>query len=131
MRSVYGWDYSDENIIWPNTSTLFIVDYPESLEVSSDGYAKDLHQNYMGIYKMVPNLLFYGRPAWKHSSKTLYLYYLLGWDIAKDYGDIYSAFISTNRCEGVTIPETGWSFRNGSDYYFDEKLLVKPLDTET
>ena len=63
---------------------------------------------------------------WKHSSETLYLYYLQGWDIAKEYGDIYSAFISTNRYEGVTIPETGWAYRNGSDYYFD-----KPLDTET
>ena len=66
---------------------------------------------------------------WKHSSETLYLYYLQSWDIAKVYGDIYSAFISTNRNEGVTIPETGWAYRNGSDwldYYFD-----KPLDTES
>ena len=38
-------------------------------------------------------------------------------DIAQDYGDIYSAFISTNSYEGVTFPETYWSYINGSDYY--------------
>ena len=126
--SVYGWDYSDENIIWPNTTTLFIVEYPDVLEVVHEGYDKDLNRNYTGVYKMVPKFILNGRPAWKHSSVTLFLYYLnQAWDIAPDYGDFKSALVTTNRYEGVTVPESGWSYINGSDYIHDSKLLVKPV----
>ena len=106
------------------------MDYPDVLEVSSEGCANVQHPKFMGVYKIVPKSIFNGRPTWKHSSENLFLYYNQGWDIAKDYGDIFSAYISTNKNESFKIPETGWSFVNGTEYQFDSKLVVKPLDTE-
>ena len=63
--AVYGWDYSDEELTWPNTDQLFMIHYPENVTLSSTGAARELWPNYMGIHRRLPNLIRNGRPVWR------------------------------------------------------------------
>lgn len=127
-KKVYSWVYSDDSSIWPNNNTLHIVDYTETLNISSAGAAQKLYPEMMGIYNLVPGVIYSGRPVWKHSSNNLaYLYYVWEWGIGSTVGDL-SAKIFTYydpRYE-IKIPETGWVYFNNSIQYNDTTLIVKP-----
>ena len=62
---VYGWDYTDEKFIWPNTNSLFIVDYPETLTLNSTGNFSNIYYEFPGVYRKVPGMIRNGRPVWE------------------------------------------------------------------
>ena len=114
---VYGWDYSDNETFWPNNSTLYIVKYPEALNVSSEGGALTMYPNMMGIYKLVSDLIYSGRPVWQHTTSSVYFYFLQGWVISQTLGDIFTTYMGTGRFEWedlLTIPDSGWQYINAS-----------------
>ena len=82
LKKVYGWSYSDSNTIWPNISTLYITDYPDSVNISSTGGAQELYPDLMDIYQRDSSLLYWGRPVWKHSLKEVFLHFIDVWSIA-------------------------------------------------
>ena len=127
---VYGWVHSDKSSIWPKENILRIVNYPETLNISSAGAAQELYSDFMGLYNIVPDLIYSGRPVWKHSSNNFaYLYYFWEWGIGSTVGDL-SAKIFTYydpRFE-IEIPESGWFYVNDSRATKDITLVVKPLN---
>ena len=128
--TIYGWEYSDEEAIWPNISTLNIFEYPEALNVSSSGGALKLFPNLMGIYKIVSGLIFSGRPVWEHSTSLVYLYYMQGWQISQAPGDWVTSYIGTGPFEWeniLAIPERGWQYVNASTAFNDTTLIVQAL----
>ena len=130
--NIYGWEYSDNVTIWPNNSTLFIVEYPLAVNISSEGGALKLYPNLMGIYKMVSDLIFSGRPVWQHSTSLVYLFYFQGWIISQTPGDLFTLKMGTGRFEWedlLTIPERGWQYidATAAQALNDTTLSVQPV----
>ena len=114
---VYGWVYSDNISIWPETNTLYFVNYPEAVNVTSEGGAGQLYPNIMGSYRIVPDLIFGGRPVWKHSERNFFLHYYQVWAFAPVLGDTDTTGIFTEYApldEHINIPTTGWVYKDSS-----------------
>ena len=129
LKKVYGWSYSDSNTIWPNISTLYIADYPDSVNVSSAGGAQELYPDLMGIYQRVSSLLYWGRPVWKHSLKEVFLHFIDVWSISYIVGDLQSIVFETkygSYDELISIPRTGWIYKNGTATAHDTTMVVAP-----
>ena len=101
VQPVYGWDYSDEKLIWPNNDILYLygkrhrkktnnlmiiwhcIDYPEFLTISSNSTAAGLYPRLMGPYKRTNDNSFTqfqnsgyrnGRPIWEHLYTNAFIY---------------------------------------------------------
>ena len=90
--TVFGWDLSGENFVWPDTANLYIIgknyiiawnkvlnisvkDYPKKITVSSQGPAAMKQYYRMGDFDLLEGLIHNGRPVWKHITRAVYLFY--------------------------------------------------------
>ena len=98
VEPVFGWDYSDEAFIWPNTDILYVygsdkileffikflyLDYPEFVTISSNSSAASLYPRLMGPYQRTNDNSFTqfqnsgyrnGRPIWEHLYTNAFIY---------------------------------------------------------
>ena len=92
VKQVFGWDYSDENLIWPITDNLFIIgtteyhqhfvfknlclEFPRKLTISSNTSELMKINPYMyGVFERSFNVLKNGRPIWEHRYFLINLFY--------------------------------------------------------
>ena len=91
-----------------------VVEYPDMLNVSSSGIAKELRSSALGIYEMVKDICAEGRPVWKHLGQPWHFYYKSNqWWIGSNYNEASGAIKSEK--ENLTkIPSIGWLVQNKS-----------------
>jgi len=112
-QTVVGWDYA-EDFIWPNTDTLYMIDYPTSITVTSTGPAAEEHPNLMGLYNKddeVANL----RPVYKKTDRDYFIFYdsYGRWKIGSDITTASGWIRSENRGL-LAIPTSGWEWGDGT-----------------
>lgn len=115
QQRVFGWDYTDAAGIWPNTSTLYMIDYPASITVTSTGPAAEKQSRRMGRYDLDPSLTAQLRPVYKKTDRDDYIYYTTyGWWFISDIVNSISGGIRSEKRGLPTIPTSGWEYADGT-----------------
>jgi len=108
--SVYGWNYWDNNIIWPPGNILYIVGYPSTFKISSEGGAAEFYPEYMGVYKILPEEYLSGKPVWIHESNQVYFFNNDCWNLSPSLEDFFQFKIENNCGRGSKKVASGESF---------------------
>ena len=98
------------------------------MNISSSGAVQEIYgDKMMGIYNIMPDVIHFGRPVWKHSSNSMaYLYYAWQWQIGSTIGDLSAKIFRyyDPRYE-IKIPETGWVYNDNFKWYNGTIFYVK------
>ena len=129
---IYGWQYSSKNHVWPNISTLYIVDYPKTFILKSEGAVRDTFPEALGTYIMKYGQLENSRPRWSGfkglKSPIMFLAYS-----PDSYWTIYQSPVVTKtkiiskRNGELTVPTNGndWYIQlNNSTKLYDDTLTI-------
>jgi len=73
--ALYGWDFYSRDHTWPNTDTLYIIDFPDSITITSTGPAAETHPSLMGRYQLETDKSAQLRPVYKKTDRDYYIYY--------------------------------------------------------
>merc|ERR1711915_959945 len=74
IHVVAGWDYAEEHI-WPDTDTLYIIDFPVKITITSTGLAAEKHPDQMGDYKPDNSKTAQLRKVYKKTDGDYYIFY--------------------------------------------------------
>jgi len=116
--NIYGWDYS-EDYNWPDTDTLYIIDFPDFIDVTMSGSAAREHRRRIGRYHMESNNSAQLRPVYKKPeglfSRDYYIFYNRQgrWAVSDDVTED-SAFITSEQIGLISPPSSGWQYTSGS-----------------
>jgi len=124
---IYGWDFYSRDHTWPNTDTLYIIDFPESITIYSTRPAAEELSFLMGRYEMEIDKSAQLRPVYKKTYRDyyIYIYYTRGgyWmvhgDITDNIGWIKSEETGLN-----TIPTKGWKYADGTNTWPSDPSLT-------
>ena len=89
--------------------------YPETVVVSSQGPAAEMFPLAMGVYTMT-DVTHSDRPVWRGRNGTL-------------LGPANEDVIQSNKTSFLSIPQTGWKYRDDAGWQDDDdSLMISGLD---
>jgi len=126
IHVVVGWDYSDEDHIWPDINTLSIIEFPDHITIgaSARSLALEKYPHLMGDYKLDDTKAAHLTPVYKKTDGDYYIFYSRDgiWTVGPDFTTVSAELAGI---DSTGLDSTGWRYWDGTAWTSDDTLELQ------